>query len=294
MAEITRRRQGELVRKVFEILKRSPDGLPAKTVLEEVGKSIVLTDFEKSDYPKRPGVRRFEKIVRFSTIAAVKAGWLIKNKGQWSLTEEGERALASFPDPEKFAKEAARLYRQWKQDQPDSEEGADEDSPDVATTVEEAEEAAWTEIQNYLSEMSPFDFQDLVAGLLRGMGYHVSWVAPPGPDKGVDIVAHVDPLGVQGPRVKVQVKRRSDDKVHADNLRSFMATLGDSDVGLFVSTGGFTRDAEAEARGQEKRRIMLVDLKRLFDLWVEHYDRIPEPQKRLLPLKPVHYLAPLD
>ncbi len=73
-----------------------------------------------------------------------------------------------------------------------------------------------------------------------------------------------------------------------------MATLGDSDVGLFVSTGGFTRDAEAEARGQEKRRIMLVDLKRLFDLWVEHYDRIPEPQKRLLPLKPVHYLAPLD
>jgi restriction system protein len=294
MAEITRQRVGELVRKVFQILKGNPDGLPAKTVLEQLEKIIPPTDFEKSDYPNRPGVRRFEKIVRFSTIGPVKAGWLIKNKGQWSLTEEGERALASFPDPEEFAKEAARLYRQWKQDQPDSEEGADEDSPDTATTVEEAEEAAWGEIQNYLSEMNPFDFQDLVAGLLRGMGYHVSWVAPPGPDKGVDIVAHVDPLGVQGPRVKVQVKRKADDKVHADTLRSFMATLGESDVGLFVSTGGFTRDAEAEARGQEKRRIMLVDLKRLFDLWVEHYDRIPEPQRRLLTLKPVHYLAPLD
>jgi restriction system protein len=59
----------------------------------------------------------------------------------------------------------------------------------------------------------------------------------------------------------------------------------------FVSTGGFTRDAEDEARRQEKRRIMLVDLKRPFDLWTEHYDRIPETQRRLLPLRAVYYVA---
>jgi restriction endonuclease Mrr len=40
-----------------------------------------------------------------------------------------------------------------------------------------------------------------------------------------------------------------------------MAPLADSDVGIFVSTGGFTRDADEEARRQEKRRIVLVDLK---------------------------------
>jgi len=71
-----------------------------------------------------------------------------------------------------------------------------------------------------------------------------------------------------------------------------MAMLGDTDVGLFVSTGGFTREAEEEARRQEKRRIMLLDLKRLFDLWTEHYAQIPEQQRRLLPLRPVFYLAP--
>jgi hypothetical protein len=27
-------------------------------------------------------------------------------------------------------------------------------------------------------------------------------------------------------------------------------------------------------------------------LWTEHYDRIPEAQRRLLPLRPVYYLAP--
>jgi hypothetical protein len=53
----------------------------------------------------------------------------------------------------------------------------------------------------------------------------------------------------------------------------------------------FTRDAEQEARRQEKRRIMLLDSNRLFDLWVEHYDRVPEDKRGLLPLRPVHYLA---
>ena len=37
----------------------------------------------------------------------------------------------------------------------------------------------------------------LVAVLLGGMGYHVSWNAPPGPDRGIDIIAHNDPFSRQ-------------------------------------------------------------------------------------------------
>ena len=133
------------------------------------------------------------------------------------------------------------------------------------------------------------DFQTLVAGLLRAMGYHISWQAPPGPDGGTDIIAHTDPLGINGPRIRVQVKRRQD-RLSVDAVRSFMAVLGEGDIGLFVSVGGFTKDAENEVRGQERRRIMLLDLKRLFDLWVEHYRKIPDASRRLLPLRPVHYL----
>jgi restriction system protein len=230
-------------------------------------------------------VRRYEKIVRFSTIGAVKAGWLIKNKGAWSLSDEGRAAFQRFRDPEAFYRETGRLYRQWKADQPVEEpEETTEESGQAATTLEEAEEAAWSEIEVHLEKMSPYDFQELVAGLLRGMGYYVDWVSPPGPDRGIDIVAHVDPLGVKGPRIKAQVKRKAD-KVSVDGVRGFMAILGDSDVGLFVCTGGFTRDAEDEARRQEKRRIMLLDLMRLFDLWTEHYEAIPEAQRRLLPLR---------
>jgi len=292
MAEITRRRSGELVRGVFEILLRHPDGLPAKDVLRRLEEVAPPTEFEDSKYPNRPAVRRYEKIVRFLTITVVKAGWLVKDKGSWYLTGSGQAAFENFKDPEDFNREARRLYREWKAEQPaDEGDEAEEDSAQAATTLEEAEEAAWSEIETHLEKMAPFDFQDLVAGLLRGMGYYVDWVSPPGPDKGIDIVAHVDPLGVKGPRIKAQVKRKAE-RISVDGVRGFMALLGDSDVGLFVCTGGFTREAEEEARRQEKRRIMLLDLKRLFDLWTEHYDRIPEAKRRLLPLRPVHYLAP--
>lgn len=293
MAEITRKRVGELQRGVFKILLSHPEGLPAKELLEHLEKTVPPTDFERSDYPNRPGVRRFEKIVRFATIAPVKAGWLIKSKGRWTLTDEGREAYQKFQDPEKFVKEGGRLYKQWAESRPDAVEEVNEDEPAATGTFEEAEEAAWTEIQQHLNEMNPYDFQNLVAALLRAMGYHVSWIAPPGPDKGIDILAHTDPLGTSVPRIKVQVKRR-DGTISVDGLRSFMAVLGDQDVGIFVSTGGFTRDAESEARIQEKRKVTLIDLERLFDLWVQHYDKIAESEKRLLPLKPVYYLAPTE
>ena len=52
--------------------------------------------------------------------------------------------------------------------------------------------------------MDAYDFQKLVADLLKAIGYHVSWIAPPGKDGGVDILAYTDALGTQGPRIKVQ------------------------------------------------------------------------------------------
>ena len=122
------------------------------------------------------------------------------------------------------------------------------------------------------------------------MGYHVSWVAPPGPDRGIDIIAGLDPLGIKDPRIKVQVKHRPDTKTPPDQLRSFMAVLSDKDVGIFVASGGFTRDAASEARTQENRRITLIDLERLVELWIEHYRAIDDARRQLLPLRPVHYL----
>ena len=227
------------------------------------------------------------------TTGPVKAGWILQSKGYWSVTEHGLKAYRDFKDPEKFTSEARRLYRQWAANRPESgdEDVEEVESANVTGTYEEAEESAWNSIKQHLLSMSPYDFQNLVAALLRAMGYHVSWIAPPGRDGGIDILAHTDPLGINMPRIKVQVKQRSD-KIAVDGLRSFMAVLGDQDVGLFISAGGFTREAENEARTQEKRKITLLRLEQLFDLWLEHYEKINEADRKLLPLKPVYFLAP--
>ena len=113
----------------------------------------------------------------------------------------------------------------------------------------------------------------------------------PRPDRGIDIVAFTDPLGASGPRIKAQVKRRAD-KIPFQEVRSFIAVLGPTDVGIFVANGGFIPDGIKEARLQESRRVSLLAVDDLLDLWVEYYERIPEASRALLPLRPIYYLAP--
>ena len=64
MPEITRRRTGELLRKLFEILVNHSEGLPARVALEQLASSVKLTDYEAGMYGA--GGRRFDKIVRFA------------------------------------------------------------------------------------------------------------------------------------------------------------------------------------------------------------------------------------
>jgi restriction system protein len=233
-------------------------------------------------------------------VNAVKAGWMTKVRGTWTATELGLAAAATFDDPLEFMKEAEAQYAAWakgqpKKSKPDSGqpevvESADEAEEVGSITVEEAEETAFAEVADHLGTMSPYDLQNLVAGLLRGMDYHVSWVSPPGKDRGLDILAFRDPLGTEDPRIKVQVKREQS-KTDVKGLRAFMSLLNPGDVGVFVTLGGFTSDAESEARNSETRRVTLIDQSDLFELWIKHYDTIPADDRLLLPLKPVHYLA---
>jgi restriction system protein len=296
MTDTSRRRTGELLRRLFEVLSGNADGMAARDAIQAVIDSVELTPYELGQYES--GSQRIDTIIRFATVDCVKAGWMIKQKGRWSLTDEGKAAYKKFTDPEAFYKRAVKLYHDWKDAQlpggPQTEDSAPEDDgpiKEVSITFEKAEEQAWAEIEQYMRGMNPYDFQELVASLLRAMGYHVPWVAPPGKDGGIDILAYTDALGTRAPRIKVQVKRMKEN-VNVDGLRSFMALLGDDDVGLFVTTGGFTKDAEDEARVQGKRKITLVNLERLFDLWTTHYPKLEDTARRRLPLLPIYFLAP--
>jgi restriction system protein len=302
---ISTARQGELLRAVFKILLESPNGLPGREALDRMQTIVPFTDYEAGHYPSNPNEKRGVIATRFYTVNCVKAGWLKKSRTAWTVTDEGRAAFETFTDSGDFARESSRRYQAWKREQEVATEAVGEAAIDLGAatseaeavtetmSVEIAEEAAWQHIQAHLTSMDPYEFQDLVAALLKAMGYHVGWVSPPGPDRGIDIVAYTDPLGATGPRIKVQVKRRQD-KTNVDGVRSFLAVLGSHDVGLYISAGGFTSEAEREVRSQENRRITLIDLEKLFDLWVEHYASIDDADKVLLPLRPVYFLAPKD
>jgi len=284
------------VRGVLGVLAEHPEGLAASDVLQAVEQQVPPTPHEQADYPNHPGIRRFERTVRFATIGPVKAGWLVKDKGQWSITDDGRTAYSSFSDPEALQREWAKLYKAWKKAQPETttdDPEADESDETATATLEEAEEAAWREIREYLGQMPPYDFQNLVAALLRAMGYHVLWVAPPGPDRGIDMIAYTDPLGTSRPRIKVQVKRQATSKIDAHGLRAFIGTLGGEDVGIYVSAGGFTSEAERESRS-EARHITLIDLDRLVELWVEYSPKLGDSDRQRLPLKPIYFLTPSE
>jgi hypothetical protein len=72
----TRKRQGELVQGVFEALMPERDGLAKQQVHELVEQSHPPTRFESECYPKRPGVRRYERTIDFVTIGPSVVGWL--------------------------------------------------------------------------------------------------------------------------------------------------------------------------------------------------------------------------
>lgn len=287
---ITRERTGLLLQTLFKVLLEKQDGMAARDALEAVANRIQLTPHEEGEY--ETGGRRFDKILRFATVDAVKAGWMVKTKGSWSITDAGQHALNTFSKPDEFYREASRLYWKWRRATPvEVEPEASADERGATITFEEANEQAWNEISAYLENIDPYILQDLVAALLEAMGYHVNWVSPPGKDGGLDIVAYSDPLGTTPPRIKVQVKRRKD-AIRVDELRSFLALINEDDVGIFVTTGSFTKDASELARHQERRRITLIDCERLVDLWIEYQNKVVLDKHNALPLKPIYFLAP--
>ena len=105
MAEIARERVGRNQQIVLRILDDSPDGIKASDVIEEVRRKLQPTDFEKSFYPDTQQ-ERYGKILRFSTIAPVKAGWILKSKGTRFITDDGGVAYKTFSDPTALEKES--------------------------------------------------------------------------------------------------------------------------------------------------------------------------------------------
>lgn len=131
----------------------------------------------------------------------------------------------------------------------------------------------------------------LVEAVLRAEGW-TTRNSPPGPDGGVDILAGRGSLGLDPPRLCVQVKSQGS-PADVTVYRSLLGTMQTfrADQGLLVCWGGFTRAVDAEAR-QGHFTVRLWNQRDLVEAIYRTYDRLPEEIQAELPLRRIWALVP--
>ncbi|MFM2204252.1 MAG: hypothetical protein RLZZ605_1216, partial [Bacteroidota bacterium] len=252
----------------FLILKEAGGQLSVKQIIEKIPERIDLTDWEKKVYGKT-GYVRWQSILFFYSINCIKAGFIRKNKGIWYLTEEGEKEIKH--GPVKLLETTSKLYRSWAADnklkkptkinvEEETIELEENNNQIQKANLDLLEDQAILGIREFIKSKNAYEFQDIVAALLRAMDYYTPFISPKGKDGGLDIVAYNDPLGATEPRIKVQVKHRPESAIPVDDIRSLTGLLNkDGDIGLFVSSGTYTSEAIRCAR-ESHRHIRLLDI----------------------------------
>ena len=177
MASKTRELAAKVIFETFKILKEAGGELRGREIVDKIGRSLIFDDWAKTIYEKT-GNTRWQSILHFFTIDCIKAGFLRKDKGVWILTKEGEDAINLGPVG--LLDRASELYYKWadakkegeiiKQDGEELSVGSEQLQK---ANLEQLEEKSIDDLRNYVINKNPYEFQDIVAALLRAMGYTI-------------------------------------------------------------------------------------------------------------------------
>lgn len=169
-------------------------------------------------------------------------------------------------------------------------------SPLIADDVDEPElhpdivEAARDRITARIAEeFAGHDLAALITAILEAEGFTCS-MSPPGADRGIDIVAGRGILGMDSPRLIVQVK--SGAQVADSVVRDLLGVIHSqqAEQGLLVAWGGLTRNARDSVYGQQFRLRVWTN-EDVVDAVMRVYDRLPEEIRARLPLRRVWILT---
>lgn len=270
----------------MQIIEKNGGEMNLSDIYMNLEKTLTFEPYEKENI--KCGTIRWKAILQFFSVEVAKAGYLIKKKGIWHITEEGIKAISKGED--NFFNDYHSYYKEWEKKNKIESESDIETVEDKSSTIENIQIQASQSIHDYIKQKNPYEFQDLVAALLRAMGYYTPFIAPKGKDGGVDIIAYKDPLGTTSPQLKVQVKHYPSSTISVDIIRSLIGVLVKTDeVGLIVTSGTFTNDSKREARNSH-RHLRLIDIDELIELWIRYYSKMSEEDKAILPITPIYFI----
>ncbi len=230
-----------------------------------------------SDYQHQPGV-----IADFQHYRTVEWEGEVERD---VLTSQARNSLGStltlFRLPDEVADEILRALT-GQPVPPESQAFEDSEDEDEDALLQGYRDRALEIIKDRINRLGHREMEHLVAGVLRSMGYKTR-VSREGSDLGIDILASPDGFGFESPRIIVEVKHRSGTAIGSKDIRNLVGGRHASDKGLFVSTGGFTKDARYEA-DRANIPLMLWDLDDLVQALVENYENADQETRTLIPL----------
>lgn len=141
---------------------------------------------------------------------------------------------------------------------------------DVLTLVKQIGDETRAQLEQYLQEMNPYKFEELIKFLLEEMGYSEVKVTSPTNDKGVDVVADIE-LGITRVREVIQVKRQKGNiqRTILDGLRGSLHRF-DAVRATIITIGGFSKGTQDAAFEKGAAPITLIDGEKLIDLLIQY------------------------
>ena len=305
---------GQVALLVLEELDSAPyrfDSLQIKKQLL-VKKQKNKFNFKNEDYAlglnKSTGKERWYFVIDLAVSTLKFKNYKSGPHGIWEITDLGKEFLEDYYEREEQEMVLSNSFQDFHKDSYTRKQnyshsdGTSTTKTDIATQIEDEEvieesllyeDDIRSSIFRHLEQLDPYEFQDLVGFLFQGMGYSVPYVAGKGPDGGVDVIAHKDPIGVDTKIVKIQVKHSKNVQTQGIGMKEIQqlwGLCGDDSVPVFVSLKGFSGDAEKRVRTNSGSFMTLIDKARFVDLWIEHIDKIPDEGKKILPLKKVYVI----
>ncbi|WP_368834104.1 restriction endonuclease [Mycobacterium intracellulare] len=169
-------------------------------------------------------------------------------------------------------------------------DGEDEEVLDTAQAIDVARYAADRIVARTIETFAGHRLAELVGAVLETEGFRCD-VMPEGPDKGVDIIAGKGLLGLESPRIVVQVKSEAG-HVGAPIVQQLQGaiTMHRADCGLLVAWGGVTKQAK-ELLSTQRFAISVWDSETLLAEVLKHYRDLPDAVRADLPLTQIWTLA---
>lgn len=225
--------------------------------------------FSRSPYPEHPNKRRVLWKVhlprgQFSQGALYEIGSAITLFQINNNTDEFLSALSGMPlPPAEIEADAAA-------------------ATEIAVQTEESVEDFV--IKRLKSGITPAQFEQFVAGLLRCMGYYARVTRTSG-DGGIDIIAHKDELGFEPPIIKVQCKQTFS-TIGGPTVQQLLGAIQEREFALFVTLGEYSTDARKIE--SNKSNIRLIRGSDLVQIIFNNYERLEPQFKAMLPLRRIY------